>query len=245
MSKQNLLHFTPYQRLLATLNCDARLQFRNGFYYASLVVLITLALLVSRAPALDVHWLLPALLLGNLVMGSFYFVAGLVLLEKGENTLEAQTVTPLRIAEYLGSKILTLAFLALAENLVLTILINGLHFDILPLLLGLVLASALLTLGGFLSVARYQSINEFLIPSILYTTILIAPMIAYLAGWESWLFYLHPLQAPLVLLRGAWQPLTAGQWAYGVLYSILWIDVFFHLSERVFNRFIVTRQGAE
>lgn len=47
-------------------------------------------------------------MLGNLPLATFFFIAGLVLLEKGEGTLEAQIVTPLTAGGYLASKILTL-----------------------------------------------------------------------------------------------------------------------------------------
>ena len=105
-------------RLLATMGTDLRLQHRNGFYYAVAFVLILFAILVSQLPAFDWTRWLPPLVFGNLVMVSFFFVGGLVLLEKGEGTLEAQVVTPLRVGEYLGSKIATLALLSLVENLI-------------------------------------------------------------------------------------------------------------------------------
>jgi fluoroquinolone transport system permease protein len=84
------------KRLLATVRCDAQLQLRNGFYYATAFVVLIWSLVLLRLPDLDFGWLLPALVAGNLLLNTFYFVGGLVLLEKDEGTLEARTVTPLR-----------------------------------------------------------------------------------------------------------------------------------------------------
>lgn len=175
---------------------------------------------------------MPVFILSNLLIGTFYFIAGLVLLEKGEGTLIAQIVTPLRTWEYLASKVITLTFLALMENLLIVGLGYGLNFNLLPLLVGLISATALFILIGFVAVFRFNSINEYLFPSFLYTLLFIPPFLPYLGLGESWLFYLHPLQAPLLLTKAAFQPIATWQWLYGVLYAGLWIGLFLNGADR-------------
>ncbi|MAG35252.1 MAG: ABC transporter [Dehalococcoidia bacterium] len=230
-------------RLLATMWWDIQLQFRNGFYYATAFIVVVWIVIRSQLPALDLGWLLPALVSGNLIINTFYFVGGLMLLEKGEGTLEALVVTPLRIGEYLASKVLTLTLLALVENIILVALLYGLGFSVLPLVVGLTLASALYVLAGFLVVARYDSINEYLLPSILYTSVLSVPLLVYLGMWTSWAIYLHPLHAPLLVMEAAFGPVDTARLLYGVLYSALWIVLVAAWSQRVFRRFIVAREG--
>ena len=91
------------KRLASSLWLDFRLQFRNGFYYAAAFVTVVAIVILRQFPNLDFKWLLPALLLNNLLIGTFYFFGALVLLEKKEGTLEAQIVTPIRSWEYLLS----------------------------------------------------------------------------------------------------------------------------------------------
>ena len=208
-------------RLAATVRLDLRLQMRNGFCYV-----------------------LPAVVFGNLVMVNFYFVAGLVLLEKGEGTLEAQVVTPLADREYLASKMLTLAALSLVEQVVIVWSAYGGGFAAGPLVAGVVLAGVLYTLTGFFLVARYRSINEFMFPSVLFTAVLSLPMLHYFGLWDTWLLHLHPFTAPLVLLGGAFRPLAPWEWAYGVLYSAAWAGLLLLAGRRAFDRFIVAREGA-
>ena len=62
------------RRLLATMHCDVRLQVRNGFYYAVVLVLACWGLLMWQLPAFDWRLFLPALVLGNLIMTAFYFI---------------------------------------------------------------------------------------------------------------------------------------------------------------------------
>ena len=230
-------------RLAATLCLDLRLQMRNGFYYAVAFVLACWFLVLTRLPPIDWGYLLPAVVFGNLVMVNFYFVAGLVLLEKGEGTLEAQVVTPLADWEYLASKTLTLAALSVVEQVVIVWSAYGGGFAAGPLVAGVVLAGALYTLTGFLLVARYRSINEFMFPSVLFTTVLSLPLLHYFGLWDTWLLYLHPFTAPLALLGGAFRPIAPWEWAYGVLYSVAWAGLLLLAGRRAFDRFIVAREG--
>lgn len=238
------------KRLISTIVRDVRLQVRNGFYYAAGFVALFWVLALTQLPAMShaladgLGWLMPAFVLSNLLINTFYFVAGLVLLEKEEGSLMAQVVTPLRTWEYLASKVITLTLLSLLENLLIVGVGYGLGFNPLALLLSVVSAAAIFVLTGFVAVSRYDSINEYLFPSLLYTLAFVPPFLDYFGLWKSRLFYLHPVQAPLVLAKAAFQPVPAWQWLYAVLYSGLWIALSFVWSRRAFAQFIIAAQGA-
>jgi fluoroquinolone transport system permease protein len=173
------------------------------------------------------------------LVNAFYFVAGLVLLEKGEGTLEVQVITPLRRWEYLASKVLTLTILSLVESAAIAAVSVGTGCNWPLLLGGTALLCALLTLFGFAAVARYDSINEFILPSAGYTVALCAPMLAWFEAADSALFYLHPIHAPLLLLRAAFQPVAPWEMAYAALYGGLWIGLMMRVCLGVFYRFII------
>jgi fluoroquinolone transport system permease protein len=228
-------------RLRATLLADATLQLRNGFYAATAFVGAVWAAILLQAPPFDWRWLLPPLAVGNLLLSTFYFMGALVLLEKDEGTLTALVVTPLRIGEYLLSKVATLTALALAETLLIVALATGGRFDLPPLLLGTALAAALYCLAGFVAVARYDSINTFLLPSGAYVALLWLPLPAYMAQWRHWSLYLHPLMAPMVLVEGAFRPLATWEALYGVGAAAVWLALFFVAGRRAFRRWLVAR----
>ncbi len=119
------------------------------------------------------------LVMGNLVMATFYFVGGLVLLEKDEGTLQAQVVTPLRASEYLAAKLTALTLLSLAENLMIVTLVMGFHYRLLPLFVGIAAAAVIYVLTGFVAVARYDSVNEYLMPSMFFVLGLCLPYLDY------------------------------------------------------------------
>ncbi len=231
--------------LWTQIRWDVTLQWRNGFYLATGFVTGIWALILAQTGALDLRWLLPSLLLGNLLLGTFYFIGGLVLLERSEGTLVAQVVTPLRLEEYLAAKVVTLSALAGVETFVLVPLLAGWDFNSLLLGVGVVLASALYCLAGFIAVARYTAINEYLLPSGLVVAGLWVPLLADLVQWRPALLYLHPLSAPLVLLEAALGTASPEQVLYSLGYSALWIALLAWASRRAFQRWIVARgEGA-
>ena len=221
------------------MRCDVTLQLRNGFYAATVFVTAIWVIILLQARALDLGWLLPPMVIGNLLIGTFYFIGGMVLLEKGDGTLNAQVVTPLRIGEYLAAKVVTLSALALAESLVTVVAIAGWRFAALPLIAGVLAASALYCLAGFVVVSRYTAINEYLLPSGAYVALLWVPLIAYAAQWWHWLLYLHPMTAVLLLVKAAFEPVPGGQVIYGLAYSALWIALLYLWSRRAFRRWII------
>ncbi|MDX1688583.1 MAG: ABC transporter permease [Candidatus Promineifilaceae bacterium] len=235
------------KRLWSTLRTDVRLQWRHGFYYAVLVVTIIAVLLGRQLTGESLATLMPLVVVNNLIINGFYFVAGLVLLEKGEGTLEAQVVTPLRAGEYLISKTLTLGLLSLLETAVLVLLTYGWPPRPLALVAGVLLGTAFYTLAGFIVVARYDSINEYLLPSVPYAALLALPLLPYAGIGNDLLVqlaFLHPLQPVLVFLESALQP-VGNIWrpAFALLYGSLWLGLFFWLSLRSFHRFVVRKEG--
>jgi fluoroquinolone transport system permease protein len=229
------------RRLRATLLCDVRLQLRNGFYYATAFILLVWALILAWLPAADLRWILPPIVLGNLVLNTFYFLAALVLLEHDEGSLHARRVTPHRQHEYHASKLITLTALALAENLLIVVLFHGTGFAWLTMSLAIIIASAVYALMGMIAVARYDSINAFLMPSVLYTAFAEIPLLVYLGGVRHPIVFLHPLQPALLLAEGAFRPLGAAELAYGIGAGVTWCAVLFVLASGALERLSIGR----
>ncbi len=226
-------------RLLATIIWDVQLQLRYGFYYAGAFVAVIWVALLSQLPSASLIQILPALLFLNLVMTTFYFIAGLVLLEKGQQTLAGLVLTPLRPGEYLLSKVVTLTLLGLLECVVISLLAYGVGLNWWSLILGLVALAAIYTLLGFVSVSRYTSINEYILPSTLVITVLALPLADYFGLWSNPIFYLWPTQPALLLLKGAFQPIATWQMLYALSASVVWLGLGYWWSRRVFVRFIL------
>jgi fluoroquinolone transport system permease protein len=218
-------------RLAATLQTDVRVQLRNGFYYAALFVVVCSIAILRRLPTDVAALLLPVVLLENTVVNTFYFVSGLLLLERDEATFAAQNVTPLRTDEYLGSKLLTLTALSLVESVLIAAAVAELDGQLVVIALGIAFAAVLFCLTGVALIVHYDSINEFIMPSVVYTAILSLPVLGYFGlGAREW-YLLHPLQGPLDLMQLATRH-TMGELAYAIGYPGLWILPAFSWSRR-------------
>lgn len=236
------------KRLLATISTDLRLQLRNGFYIAAAFVVVVLVILMRQLPEASRNLGLPMLIFGNLLINGFFFMAGLVLLEKGEGTLEAQVVTPLRTGEYLASKVITLTVLSLLESALIVLLTVGLDINWPALLAGVALMTPLLALAGFLLVSRYDTLNEFMFPAVGAVAVLSLPLLPALGLFGDVLdgvwVYVMPLEPSWLLLQAAVAPVESWQAVFGLLAGALWVAIFFLLAQRAFYRFVIMKQGA-
>lgn len=223
-------------RLLSTARCDLELQARNGLYYATgFVLLLTLAAL-GALPASGLARLLPAVALNTMGVTGFYFSAALTLLERAEGSSFARMVTPLRPGEYLGARAATLALLALVQNGLLGLMLLGPVPQMLALLVGVALAAVILVMAGFTAAAGHAALNSFLLPSVPWVGLLLAPMLADVLEWHSPLLWLHPLQGPLVLMRAAVSPVAPWELAIALISGLCWTAAAFALAQRRYAR---------
>jgi fluoroquinolone transport system permease protein len=230
-------------RLLPTLQMDLRLQQRYGFYYAGAFVALVWIVILRQLPAWTLPLAVPFLIFVDLGVVGFYFIAGTVLFEKAEATLFALVITPLCFWEYLAAKLATLTLLALVLTVVVVVPTYGVALNWFFLLLGVTLTSLLVLLVGFISVAPYTSISEYLLPSQLYFLVINLPLAFYFDWLTSPVFYLIPTQGSLLLLRAAFEPIEIWQILYAIFYQLLWIGVLVWWARQAFDQHIVVRKG--
>ena len=121
-------------RLLSCTGNEIRLQYRHGLYmvYGLLCLLYVIILRAVGGEARQI--LLPLLIFMDPTMLGFFFVGGLVLLERSDRTVSALFTTPVSLFQYLVAKVLSLSFLALMAAQVIAVLTVGPDYR--PVLLG-------------------------------------------------------------------------------------------------------------
>ena len=218
---------------------DVRLQARYGFYtvYAILTVAFVVGLR-ALGPELRTDAAVLLTVTDPTILG-FYFVASMVLFEKGEGVLDALVTTPLGDRGYLASKVATLSFLAVAASTVVAVVGHGEVASVPLLVVGVGLSASLFVLVGFVAVARYDSVNEYFISAVGWGTVLFLPLFGYLGLVETRLFYLLPAQPVLVLVEGAFRSIPAWQVAYGVGYLLVGNVLAYVWARRTFRRHVV------
>lgn len=228
------------RRLATALACELKLHFRYGFHSAAILIGVASTLFLTAVPEARRAVLFPIVLILNQVILAFFLTARQVLMEKAEGSLIMIGVSPLRPHEYLASKVAAIGVLSLAVNLAMVRFAGGAGIRYLPLALGIAAASALLTLAAFLTASRFRSMGGFLLPSLAFVSALAPALLPdLLPGLEvsksGWLD-LHPLQAPLALIRAAFESASWVRLAYGVGYSALWAGVALVVCKKAFAR---------
>lgn len=235
-------------RLFSTIKLDVLVQWRQRLYIigVGLAVLIGLGFR-QMADAEALKTLLPVMFLLAVGGTTFIYIAGLIVFERAEHTLDAMFVSPLRLAEYLASKLISLTLLVLVEGTTLVLLAGGVEGAYAPvinwlmILGGTALMGAMLTLFGVILVVRFDTITDFLIPALLVAAPLQIPALYFAGLSDSPLWLVIPTSAPTMLIWGAWNGLEAWQLLYGIGYSLLVIAVAYVWASRAFTRHVIEK----
>jgi len=227
-------------RLSATLLLDVRLQARNKVYMIVGIVALALALpLRGLFSPEQLRFFMPLVALSGVGITAFFLVGVLLLLERGEGTLDVTLISPLRPAEYLASKLLSVTALALVEGALIAGVAYGRGFAFPWLVLGVLLRAGLVSAIGVALGVRYRSITDFLLPVTALTLVLDLPVLWYLEVWPSPIFYLWPTLPSLLLAKAAFMPVDPGQLIYACVYGVLAVGGGVYVALRSLDKFVV------
>ena len=218
----------------------AQLQARNNVYGIIGVAALGLAFaLRALFTPEQLHFFMPLLALSGVSLTTLFLVGVLLLLERGEGTLDVVMVSPLRPTEYLASKLLTVSALALVESALLVGIAYGLDLSYPWLALSVLLRAGLVAAIGVAVAVRYRSITDFLLPVVALTLALDLPVIWYLELWPSPIFYLWPTMPSLILAMAAFRPVEPLQMVYACAYGVLVVGAAAVWASRAIDRFVV------
>ncbi len=207
------------------LRWDVVVQARNGFYWASgFLVLVVGGLLLAlpEAARADRAACVPALLAVNLQITTFFFVAGLMLLERDEGTLAALAVSPFSPGAYLATRATTLTTLAALESVAVVWIAFGMRGSWLLILAGTGALGATYTCLGAAVACRYASVNALLLPASVFVGLLLLPLLAHFGLAPRALFLLHPIEPALTLIRAGYGVEGPREAFLGFLGSLAW-----------------------
>lgn len=129
-----------------------------------------------------------------------FFIAALVLFERGEGAFAALTVSPLRFVEYLGAKVAILTGLSMLSAVPIAIAAG---MNLTMALLGVALLSVLFLVLDFALVVRQRSLTGFLTVAPLPLVPLIAAPLVHLTGVvDHPLLYVVPTTGATDVIRG-------------------------------------------
>lgn len=227
-------------RLTSTLRLDAQLQARNKVYLIIGVAAFAFAFAFDALLTPDqLQFFMPVLIMYGVSMTTVFLVGVLLLIERSQGTLSVVMVSPLRPAEYLASKLITLTVLALVESAIMAVVAYGLGFSFAWFVLAVVMRASMGVGVGVAVGVRYSSITRFLFPGILASLAFDFPNFWYFEIWPTSLFYLWPSMPPLLLAKSAFFAVEPLQLVYAFVYGPLVVGAALFWASRSIDRFVV------
>jgi len=231
-------------RLFSTMKLDVLVQWRNRFYYIGIAMgLLVAFILATFFDAEFIGQAMPAFFMMTVGGTTLLYIAGIVIFEKDERTLDALIVSPLRHMEYLISKMVTLGMVATVEGIVVVLFSYGFaNMNPVMLIIGIWFMAMQLTLVGLIMIVRYDTITDFLTPVLIIGVVVQLPIFYFINLVDSPLLLLVPTGAPAMLIKGAWVQLQTWEIAYAFGYSIISIGLGLRWALRSFEKFIVRKE---
>ncbi|MCK5148441.1 hypothetical protein KAR48_16915 [bacterium] len=218
---------------------DFRFQFRHGIQNAYAVVIALYIAVIHLLPITIRQELLTGLLFSDVTVFGFFFVGGIVLLEKSQGVLSPLFMTPVPPVWYLCSKVITMMLNSLFFGSILIICSGITVINWSETLVSVLLMSALFTTTGLIIAMRAQHINSYFLLAVPVTMLMAAPMaLLALPQIHSWL-WLNPV-------TGGWQIMASGLLGHdiaiwqAVLVTSVSIIAAMVLAKNWLYRFVIT-----
>lgn len=225
-------------RLRSLLLGDMRFQMKYGFYFLyafiTVIYIIVLSLIPTEAKAKAVAVIIftdPATL-------GLFFMGAIVLLEKSQRVLSSLAVSPIKIWEYIFSKVVSLGLISTLVGGIIGI-VSGTH-NLLWTALGTFLGSVLFSLLGIIIATKVNSLNRFIIATVPTMLVLMLPPLAELFGYKSPIFAFYAGNVVLKLIDGITENLPVK-----LLVLAVWFAVFYYLAVKSTEKMIKTVGGVK
>ena len=213
-------------RFVNALKADVKFQFRQGFYFVYLLLVIVYIAVIFQVGPKAAVIVVPVIIFFDPSFVGFFFIGGLVLLERQQGITGYLGITPVTTGEYMWSKMISMAVLALVSSIGLAAL-SGISFNIPVLIVGVILSSLFFTLIGFLSVASCRTMNEYFFRMIPYILMITLSAIGLLDKPWAILFRFTPTFAGLRMILDAFNGVNAGRSLLDTAVLISWCAVLY------------------
>ncbi|UUI41725.1 ABC transporter permease [Oceanobacillus oncorhynchi] len=232
-------------RLLSALKFDMLSLYRYRIVHAYLLLTIFYIFLLHMMPESGSATASILVIFTDPVVLGFYFIGGIILLEKSQNTFDSLFVTPFRMEEYIISKVGSLTLLTVVVCLSIIILTTGFKINIGTILLGAFLSAIFFTLFGLTLAVRAKTLNMYFMISSLYSIIFFLPILDYLNIFHTWLFYFIPSYATLILIEGGMLDISVWEMIYAVGMLVIWIGIAYIFAKHSFYKSIILHIGSD
>lgn len=186
---------------LGRLICgDIHFQWKYGFYFIYSILTLLYVCVVAALPSVWKEKIAAVMIYSDPAAMGLFFMGAIVLLEKSQKVLNAFAVSPVRISEYILSKVIALMIISTVIALILGIAAGS--DSLFGIFVGTALSSAIFTLLGIIAATKISNLNQFLFVIMPIEIVCFVPPIAGLFMEFPDVMNLFPFMACMNLMTG-------------------------------------------
>lgn len=216
-------------RLKNLIKWDIYFQIKYGFYFIYAVLTIFYIFLLFVLPR---SWRMNAMTImifsDPAAMGLF-FMGAIVLLEKSQKIIQLLAVSPVKVWEYILSKVVSLAIVSEIVAFVLAIVAKT--EDLLLILIGTALTSVVFTLLGLIAATKINSLNQFVLVTVPIELVCFVPAVLFLFGYSPIAFNWYPVNLCLSLIANKTKNMILTLFIIVITISILFVLAYYSTSK--------------
>ena len=221
-------------RLIAALKSDIRFQYKHGFYAVYTLITILYIIIMQKIPSgLLKDYTAALIVFSDPAMLGFFFIGGIIMLEKQQGIIDYLAVTPLSPEEYIKAKVATLGLLSIVASVLITLTTHFQEVNWPLLIVATATVSVFFTLYGFLVAAGCRTINQYFIRMIPFLILTVLPCFAVIGFPYSWVFNVLPNVAGLKLTIGAFLGISWQETLFYVTVISVWNWAIYTVALRV------------
>lgn len=228
-------------RIFYLLKQDVIFQFRHRFYYAYFFILAVYFSILMNVDGVVKEFLTVFILFSDTTVLGFFFVGGLLLLERDQNILQSLFVTPIKLHEYLFSKVLSLTILATVASFIIAISAFGIPKNIFFFTVGVVLSSAFFIFTGITIAVRSKTVNSYFFNAIVFTMLFFLPLLDFFGVLKSRFFMIFPTHGSIVLFKTLFEDVSLFDMAVSTVSLIFWNAVITVVAYRWFVKYEILK----
>ncbi len=169
---------------------DIQFQFKYGFYFVYLILTILYISLIFVLPQSWREKAAAIMIFSDPAAMGLFFMGAIVLLEKSERVLNSIAVSPVKVQEYILSKVISLVLISTIVGVVIALSANV--NNLLAVVFGTLLGSVFFTLLGLIVASNISSLNQFFVAVVPIEAICFLPSLWYLFGYDKIFMLIHP-----------------------------------------------------
>ncbi|ONI46880.1 hypothetical protein AN644_02310 [Candidatus Epulonipiscium fishelsonii] len=237
-------------RLKNLILWDFKFQLRYGIIFASIIMIMLWIAIIYLLPSDVMFIAIPVIFITDFAVTGFLFVSAMIFLEKGQQTLQALVVTPVKLKEYLISKLVSLSVLLCAIGMIMAIaiiILKDININLFVLVIAGIFACSFFILLGINISTFFKSFTDLILPMGVLFAIMFIPFLSYVNSSIfdilDYFIIIFPTYSMIQLINASMAEIELSTVLISCGYLLFLNVILFNTALKLFNQKIVRREG--